>query len=144
MVGYFGSMTPQTACDVAELGIREAIDELGRCVERLGTSADPWAMNLGILVTIAVALIAFVGVIVAAVVQHRIARADQLWKRMEWASQAAFSEDENTKMVGLLAFERLLDPESAKREGYRVTEFDVALMDEISQLALSDAQGGAE
>lgn len=135
-------MFSSTACRSGDSSLREAVDQLATCVEQLQQASDPWAWSLPILVTILVAGIAFAGAVVGVMVQQRISRADQLWKRLEWAYGAALSEDENRKMLGLLALERLSDPELAKHDGYVVAESDVRLMNEISDLVLLSAREG--
>ncbi|MDR5700963.1 hypothetical protein [Agromyces aerolatus] len=130
------------ACRSDDSSLRDAVDQLGTCLEQLQQESDPWAWSLPILVTILVAGIAFAGAVVGVMVQRRISRADQLWKRLELAYGAALSEDENRKMLGLLALERLSDPRLAKRDGYVVAESDVRLMNEISDLVLISAQEG--
>ncbi|WP_438855713.1 DNA-processing protein DprA [Agromyces sp. M3QZ16-3] len=129
---YGGGM----GCDVTGLSIRESIEMLASCVSRIADAEAPWAWSLALVVPIGVALIALGGVGFTVWQSHRIARRDQLWQRMQWAIDSAFSADDDLRMAGLLALERLADEDEARRSGFRPTELDLSIMDDVSSAAL--------
>ncbi|WP_146070128.1 hypothetical protein [Cryobacterium sp. Y29] len=94
--------------------------------------------------SVLIAVLALSGVGINVYQQHKSDRSDQLWNRMVWAIDNAFDTDDDKKMAGLLAMERLLDEDEMKKSGFRVSAFDEKLLDDISSAALPTEQGAAK
>lgn len=129
-----------TSCEPGQDSIREAIDNLGSCVAQL--EASPWAFGWDQLLPIVLALAALIGVGIGVWQQHRASRSDQLWHRMAWAIDHALSADDDVKMAGLLAIERLGNENEMKKSGFKLSNIDKQLLDDVSEAALPAAPGG--
>jgi hypothetical protein len=55
---------------------------------------------------------------------------------MQWAIDSALDSDDDVKMAGLLALERLLDDHERRRAGFHLSNFDEQLIDDVSSAAL--------
>lgn len=95
--------------------------------------AAPWQWTLPLLITVILGAATAVGVIWTIVQRHRADRRQQLWNRMQWALDAATSEEEVRAFVGALAIEHLLEAdEHAEKYGgppIKMTTYDVDLLD---------------
>lgn len=89
---------------------------------------DPWSFGTTQLITLVVAGLAFTGVLTSAVLRWRADRRDELWKRIEWAVNLSWHEQDHARAAGSLALELLLDglrhSEPAQPPS-RLTAFDV-------------------
>ncbi|MGG7509367.1 hypothetical protein [Plantibacter sp. YIM 135249] len=111
------------------------LQQLATCVES-SDSADPWQFNLGMLMTIGVAVLALIGVGVTVHQRRRADGNDHLWHRMQWALEQAETGNENARTAGFLVMAKLLDPSEAKAAGYKLSGVDKDLLRVVSQQGL--------
>jgi len=96
--------------------------------------AAPWQWTLPLVITMLLGAATAAGIIWTIIQRHRSDRRQQLWNRMQWALDAATSDDEVRAFVGALAIEHLLeaDGQPSKKGGppIKMTTYNVDLLNQ--------------
>ena len=111
--------------------IAQAIDALRQC----GFSgSNPWALDLGLLLTAIAAAVTLGGIAWTVIQRHGADKHIQVWNRINWMLESAWSKDEEQKTIAFFAIGALIS--GAKESGFRLTPYDQDLLEEVLGLNL--------